>query len=346
MPHTPTSSDSQHPLETGLLALSDASSEIMSLCSKANSSPELSYSVSPEDEFSDIEDGDEDDLDILDLRIENRLNPLKRTGFLDGAPIDLDLKACLATRITDCEAVWLGLEKFDLQFQEPCDIFVPQIFIEGVAYIDEESLYLRFDETLNLPLMNSLESQAYKNGARRSYVEMPSEEHAHLALIKSDFKFLGSNVDFDSRNLIYSFYKELDEPIVSASVDQSFVWTLMSNTAMPDFANSFGIFAKDSQGVVRGGIVMTLHKDSAIPYLYVDFLWTELQKSGLGETFIRFAEQLAKNHGVGYIKLITDGFQAPGFYKKMGYEVIKLLPKTERAKNGQYYDSYTFAKKL
>ena len=45
-------------------------------------------------------------------------------------------------------------------------------------------------------------------------------------------------------------------------------------------------------------------------------------------------EVLLKNHGVTCLELATNGFQAPGFYKKMGFELVESCPGYYLLNNG------------
>ena len=61
--------------------------------------------------------------------------------------------------------------------------------------------------------------------------------------------------------------------------------------------------------------------------LYVDrfFLPESLRKQGLGSKIIKAAEEEGKRRGCSRALLTTLSFQAPGFYKRQGWEVLAEL---------------------
>jgi ribosomal protein S18 acetylase RimI-like enzyme len=56
-------------------------------------------------------------------------------------------------------------------------------------------------------------------------------------------------------------------------------------------------------------------------WLYIEFIWVseELRKEGVGKSLIAKAEAEARKRGARYVYLNTFNFQAPGFYRKLGY---------------------------
>ena len=61
--------------------------------------------------------------------------------------------------------------------------------------------------------------------------------------------------------------------------------------------------------------------------LHVDLLWVapEHRGSGCGGALLQRAEQIALEHGCNVVYLATYSFQAPGFYRKQGYEPCGAL---------------------
>lgn len=73
-------------------------------------------------------------------------------------------------------------------------------------------------------------------------------------------------------------------------------------------------------GIVAGGLGDTLE----VEFLYVD---EHYRKKGIGRSLLAHVEQLALQQGLKRILLNTYSFQAPEFYKKLGYtEILKLSP--------------------
>ncbi len=56
-------------------------------------------------------------------------------------------------------------------------------------------------------------------------------------------------------------------------------------------------------------------------WLYIDLLWVSetLRREGIGKSLVAKAEAEARKRGARYVYLNTFSFQAPNFYKKLGY---------------------------
>ena len=59
-------------------------------------------------------------------------------------------------------------------------------------------------------------------------------------------------------------------------------------------------------------------------FLFIDFLWMSeaARGSGCGSALIHSVENKAQELGCRGVELTTSMFQAPGFYRKMGYQAI------------------------
>lgn len=79
------------------------------------------------------------------------------------------------------------------------------------------------------------------------------------------------------------------------------------------------VTAKDADGALLGGLVGYTNWE----WLYVDLLWTDdgQRRGGLGSRLMRAAEEEAIRRGCKWSRLYTYDFQAPGFYRKLGYAV-------------------------
>lgn len=74
---------------------------------------------------------------------------------------------------------------------------------------------------------------------------------------------------------------------------------------------------------IMGGIIGVMYWD----WLYVDLMWLkeELRGQGFGKQLLTQVEKEAKKRGASKSYLDTFSFQAPGFYKKLGYQVFGEL---------------------
>lgn len=96
---------------------------------------------------------------------------------------------------------------------------------------------------------------------------------------------------------------------------------------LPDEAKSpveqLSFILKDDGGTILGGITAT----TFWRHLHVDFLWVDerLRGQGQGQALLEKMERAAKDKGCRLITLDTFSFQAPGFYKRNGYEVFGML---------------------
>jgi GNAT superfamily N-acetyltransferase len=87
---------------------------------------------------------------------------------------------------------------------------------------------------------------------------------------------------------------------------------------------SFALFARDPSGVVLGGLLGSTHWNHF--FVSALFVRESFRKAGIGRELMNRAEALALAHACDAIFLDTFDFQAPGFYKKLGFEVFGILP--------------------
>lgn len=81
---------------------------------------------------------------------------------------------------------------------------------------------------------------------------------------------------------------------------------------------NLNLLLKDEDGKMYGGITGTIFW----AHLHVDFLWVDqsVRGKGYGSQLIKMAERLAKEKKCRLILLDTFSFQAPDFYRKLGYK--------------------------
>lgn len=89
--------------------------------------------------------------------------------------------------------------------------------------------------------------------------------------------------------------------------------------APKDAHKPFAIVIKDGAKVV-GGLVGGTYWE----WLYIKTLIVpeSLRGQDYGSQLMEMAESYAKKRGMKYAHLETHSFQAPGFYKKLGYKIV------------------------
>lgn len=83
--------------------------------------------------------------------------------------------------------------------------------------------------------------------------------------------------------------------------------------------SEFALMLTQDDGTVLGVLsAFTWYEE-----VYIDDLWIDqpYRGKGYGRKLVDHLEQLFKGKGYNNINLVTNGFQAPGFYKKCGYQV-------------------------
>lgn len=96
---------------------------------------------------------------------------------------------------------------------------------------------------------------------------------------------------------------------------------------------------KDEKGTILGGITGSTKMQS----LNIQFLWVDERIRGLGygKHLMKMAEDFAQKKNCRLVKVDTFSFQAPEFYKSLGYEVYGII---EDFPEG--YNHYFLMKKL
>lgn len=94
-----------------------------------------------------------------------------------------------------------------------------------------------------------------------------------------------------------------------------------------------GVYYEDECGKKLAGLTgETFGNWLCIKYLYVD---EKLRGQGIGTQIMELAEKEARSRGCRYAFVDTFSFQAPGFYKKLGYQEVFAL--TEYPYTGARY---------
>jgi ribosomal protein S18 acetylase RimI-like enzyme len=102
----------------------------------------------------------------------------------------------------------------------------------------------------------------------------------------------------------------------------------------PFESEQFGYIAKNDSGEVVGAV----HGNTEWEWVFIKHLWVseDFRGTGLGSQLMDAIIQEANNRGRYKYYLSTFEFQAPGFYKKLGFEVFGELPNVSGV-YGSYY---------
>jgi ribosomal protein S18 acetylase RimI-like enzyme len=92
---------------------------------------------------------------------------------------------------------------------------------------------------------------------------------------------------------------------------------------LPGRSKRVGIFIRDGEGKILAGLDAVIRAG----WMFVDNLWVDasLRGQGVGRQLMAQAEVEAVARGCHSTWLDTMSFQAPGFYRKLGYEIFATL---------------------
>ena len=109
--------------------------------------------------------------------------------------------------------------------------------------------------------------------------------------------------------------------------DREFVDDGLGEYNAPFFGNPswdyFGLFVRAETGAIRAGLIGNCYAG----WLFTDLLWVhrDLRRGGIGSGLIAQAERFAITRACHSAWVDTFSFQAPEFYKRLGYEVFATL---------------------
>ncbi len=88
-----------------------------------------------------------------------------------------------------------------------------------------------------------------------------------------------------------------------------------------------------------GRLVGVLAGYTAYKEIYVDdiVVFKGYRGRGIGRSLLEEAERFFEGRGFNNINLVTNGFQAPGFYQKCGYELEFIRENRKDAKYNKYF---------
>jgi GNAT superfamily N-acetyltransferase len=96
--------------------------------------------------------------------------------------------------------------------------------------------------------------------------------------------------------------------------------------------SGFAPFALVLEDPTSGGLIGGLWGRSVYDWLFVELLFVpeHLRGQGIGTILLRKAEEAAVARNCIGVCLDSFDFQAPGFYRKLGYEVVAVLESPRR----------------
>jgi ribosomal protein S18 acetylase RimI-like enzyme len=123
-----------------------------------------------------------------------------------------------------------------------------------------------------------------------------------------------------------------------AELRQRLVAFNLDVTGYQDY-RSLSCFLRDADGELQAGI----DGFSWGGYAMVEWLWVaaSLRRQGLGGQLMHAAEAEARARGCAVVRVNTHTFQAPGFYRRLGYEEVGYASDTPVG-HGEHF----FAKRL
>lgn len=116
------------------------------------------------------------------------------------------------------------------------------------------------------------------------------------------------------------------EIVSSSEADSSYVHEKLReyNARYMRETGDLSFHITDNGRIVGGIVAEGLGDTLEVAFLYVD---EHDRKKGIGRRLLTHVEELAAQKGMKRILLNTYSFQAPGFYKELGYtELLKLSP--------------------
>lgn len=103
----------------------------------------------------------------------------------------------------------------------------------------------------------------------------------------------------------------------------------------PSRRKGLNLVLRNEAGDLKAGLVGVTYWS----WLHVDFLWVDesLRGQGHGAKLLREAEAVAVSRGCLHSSVDTFSFQAPEFYKKMGYQSFGVLNECPVSQQKRYF---------
>ena len=125
---------------------------------------------------------------------------------------------------------------------------------------------------------------------------------------------------------------EDEEPLIGEFIGKEFADYAVQNGVELNYDDF--CFVEEEDGKILGVITGRAYYDEVhVVDLIVD---PGCRRSGLGSKLVATVEEAYKNKGYAKITLTTFGFQAPEFYKKLGYQ-IEFVRESKDPKLSKYF---------
>lgn len=273
-----------------------------------------------------------------------------------------------------CFAIVAGLEQYNLektaylpkrnvfyQINKAQTILVGNIC--GPSFSIENTIDIDMFATIackNPQFLALLMAKASEYGAKRAFSWGYKNSELVEIFFRYNFILCGEFPDLEHDRVIQRFYKDIDchlkfdnQSCITISTDYTYDSYEELNPYHSGFSlnkNSFGVFIQDAKSqILRGGVFgkMLRAEEIGIPHGLIDCLWVHstYRAKKLGTVLMRESENLFREQGAKYIQLATTGFQAPGFYRKIGFDLSCSAPGYYVLSDGNY-DIFDCTKKL
>lgn len=204
------------------------------------------------------------------------------------------------------------------------------------------------DLQIAAPVLKAIEAGASQMGADRVNVSIPSTDKTLITFLRENgYKSFGETIDFDSWEVTHRSYKTLPPQQPFILKDLEVAWQERGQEEAPWSPHRFGLFVREANtGKVVGGLCWRIACPSYTPYHppYAEgngfWLDPTLRREKLGTVLLSHAKAYIKQKGINLVELCTSDFEAPGFYRKMGFTVRPLYKDYLRNRKGDLATSY------
>lgn len=200
-------------------------------------------------------------------------------------------------------------------------------------------------ESSSMTQLAAIENAAAAAGAKTIVILIPAKlfvTDTMEGLREQGFKkIVGEQRDDESDEISYIMKKKCKKPS-NELPEEGVIFIDPEPLSCPRVTEEWSnLMIRDEDGVVHGGATVQIDKATRIASIELFFISDTVRGTGLGKIVMEKIEDYARDMGIYEIRVNTHEYQAPWFYKKMGYELVDTFPEIMDG-----YDSYNFSKKL